>query len=136
MRWLLLAAVISCAHAPPPPPKVQRPITGGGSLAGRYTAGNDLDWGFFLTVDDKGVFDLVVDRGKMGRCERKGTLAAGADDHTFALAFTKDECDRDHAGQPLTVHVDSFTADELVLHTTGPGIDEVRHYVPGHFTSA
>lgn len=130
MRWLLIAMLISCAHAPPPPPKAQLPITGAGALAGRYTAGNDLDWGFFLTIDDKGVMDVIIDRGKMGRCERKGELLPGPDDHTFNLAFTKDECERDHTGAPLLVHVDSFDGDELVLHTTGTntGTDDVRHY--------
>jgi len=130
MRWLLIAMLISCAHAPPPPPAPQLPITGAGALAGRYTAGNDLDWGFFLTIDDRGVMDLIIDRGKMGRCERKGALVPGADDHTFDLAFTKDECEREHAGAPLQVHVDSFTAAELVLHTTGTstGTDDRRHY--------
>ena len=130
MRWLLLSLVISCAHNPPPAPKPERPLDGPGALAGKYTAGNDLDWGYFLEVSADGTLHLEIDRGKMGRCVQVGTLVAGSDAHTFTTAFTKNECDRDHAGQPLTIHVDSFNADQLDLTTTGEGVLDHRHYTP------
>ena len=72
--------------------------------------------------------DLVIDRGKMRRCEQRGTLAAGADRQTFAIVYQRNECDRAHVGGKLTVHVDSFTGDQLVLAITGDGVDEHRRF--------
>lgn len=131
MRWLLPLLIIipACGHAPPPPPKVQVAVGGLSDLSGSYTGGNEIDWGYFLTIGDKGQFNLVVDRGKMGRCEQNGTLAAGADKQTYTMTFVKNECDRAHQGQPLTLHVESFTTDELVLKTSGDGVADLRHYM-------
>ena len=133
MRWLLPPLTIcvltsGCGHAPPPPPKAEIPIGSIADLKGKYTASNEVDWGYFLTIDDKGLMDLVIDRGKMGRCEQRGTLAAGADKQTFAITYARNECDRAHTGQPLVVHVDSFTGDQLVLAITGDGVDEHRRF--------
>ncbi len=129
MRWLLpLLMIIGCSHAPPPPPKAQVQVGGIADLAGTYTGGNEVDWGFFLTIDGDGKFALIVDRGKMGRCEQRGTLVAGADKQSFEITFQRNECDRAHAGQKLAVHVESFTGDELVLKTSGDGVADLRHY--------
>lgn len=131
MRWLLppLVIFLGCAHAPPPVPKPELPLAGVRDLAGKYTDGNDLDWGYFLEIEADGKLDLRLDRGKLGRCEQRGKLLPGADTHTFALTYDRNECVTDHvAGQKVSVHVESFTGDALVLAITGDGIDEHRHY--------
>ena len=130
MRWLLPPLIIfsGCAHAPPPPPKPEIPVGSVADLVGKYTASNEVDWGFFLTIDKQGLMDLVIDRGKMGRCEQRGTLAAGADKQTFAIVYQRNECDRPHTGQTLSVHVESFTGDQLVLGIKGDGVDEHRRF--------
>ena len=129
MRWLLpLLTFLGCAHAPPPAVRAEAPVGTVADLAGTYTADNEVDWGYFLTIDKAGAFDLVVDRGKMGRCEQRGTLAAGADARTFSTVFQRNECDRAHLGAKLSVHVDSFTGDQLVLAITGDGVEEHRRF--------
>ena len=66
MRWLLPSMLFfGCAHAPPPPPKAQVPLQSTADLKGAYTASNEVDWGYFLTIDGDSGYDLVIDRGKM-----------------------------------------------------------------------
>ncbi len=129
MRWLLPSFILfGCSHPAPPVQKPEVPIGNLDDLKGTYTGGNDLDWGFFLTLDgDK--FELTIDRGKIGRCVQRGAIVAGEDKRTFSVTLAKDECNPDHiAGQKLTLHVDSFTGDELVLATKGEGVDDHRTY--------
>ena len=131
MRWLLpplIICIVGCGHAPPPPPRAEVALGSVADLKGKYTASNEVDWGYFLTIDEKGAMDLVIDRGKMGRCEQRGTLAAGTDKQTFAIVYQRNECDRAHMGGKLSVHVDSFTGDQLVLAITGDGVDEHRRF--------
>jgi hypothetical protein len=136
MRWLLpLITIFACAHAPPPAPKPEVAVGSIADLEGKYTAGNEVDWGFFLTIDADGKLDLVIDRGKMGRCEQRGMLVAGADAKTFSITFDRNECDRAHAGEKLALTVESFTGDEILIAVKGDGVDERRRYQRSHVVS-
>lgn len=113
--WLVMLA---CACGHPPAAKAPAPELPAGSaadLAGRYSASDELDFGYVLTIGADGSFDLWIDRNKLGRCEEKGTLSAGATPKTFALTYKVNECHRDAVGATEQVTVESHTQDQLVL---------------------
>ena len=117
-RMKRLVALLACACGHPPAAKAptpELPATSTADLAGSYTASDELDFGYTLTIGADGAFDLWIDRNKMGRCEEKGTLAAGGTPKTFALTYKVNECHRDAVGATEQVTVESRTAGELVL---------------------
>lgn len=112
---LLLA--VACSHPvakQPPPPEI--PIEGPQTFAGTWLTNDDLDWYYRLIVVPDGRFALVIERGKMGRCEQQGKLVAGKGPSTFLLTLTKDSCSKTGpTGGALTISVPSYTGQALTL---------------------
>jgi hypothetical protein len=128
MRLVLAAAAVlaSCSKAPPPkPPPAEREVTGPASFAGSWVMSDDLDWGYTLAIQPGGQLLLTIDRGKMGRCEQKGTLEPGADPRSYKIAYTKNTCSPEYGGTPLEIRVASFTGSALSLVMSGHGAE--RH---------
>jgi hypothetical protein len=126
MRWVMGCIVFaSCAKPPPPkPPPAELEITGPASFAGSWVTDDDMDRGYNLVIDPTGKLVLTIDRGKMGRCEQKGTLEQGADARTYRLAYTKDTCNPPAAAPvPLDLKIASFTGAALALVITGDGAE-------------
>ncbi len=97
-------------------------MTGPASFAGTWVTDGELDWGYTLVIDPQGRYLLTIDRGKMGRCEKKGVLAQGADPRSYSLAFTKNTCEQVPTAT-LTIKIESFTGTELALVVTGDGTE-------------
>ena len=125
MRWVLGCLVIaSCAKPPPPkPPPAELEITGPASFAGSWVTDDDMDRGYNLVIDPAGKLVLTIDRGKMGRCEQKGTLEVGANPRTYRIVYTKNTCNPDYGGTPLEIKITSFTGAQLALVITGDGAE-------------
>ncbi len=121
MRILLpWVVVVGCGHAPPPAPKpVEKPVAAAGDIAGHWVTSDDMDWGYALTIDASGTYDMWIDRARMGRCEQKGKLSAtGAS--AFRLSLERDECGRNDVtpgAHDLTIT--SFTGDALTIAMDG-----------------
>ena len=116
MRPLLLALVLtSCAKPPPPkPPPAQLAADAVADLAGRWVASDDLDWGYSMTIAPTGEIDVWIDRGKMGRCEQKGTIVAQGN-RTFRVTYSRGECNPRAVNTPLALMVTSFTGEALTV---------------------
>jgi hypothetical protein len=125
MRWVLGCLVVaSCAKPPPPkPPQAELEITGPASFAGSWVTDDDMDRGYRLVIDQTGKLVLTIDRGKMGRCEQKGTLETGADPRSYRIVYTKNTCDPQYGGTPLEIKIASFTGAALALVITGDGAE-------------
>jgi hypothetical protein len=126
VRTLVVCLLVACSHPPPPKPvAAERPVTGFSDLAGDWTTSDDLDWGYFLTIqgDD---FSLTIDRGKLGRCTQHATLVRGSTAPKFELEVVTDDCDRDRAAGPLFVTFPSFTGTTLAVDLLD-GAQHERH---------
>jgi len=129
MKLALVLSLCACGSKPTPkPPPAQLEITGPASFAGRWVADDDMDFGYSLEVGADGAFVLVMDRGKLGRCEQKGTLAVGSDPRSYKIAYAKDTCDREYGGGTIDIAIASFTGGELVVVTTFAGTAQRRTY--------
>lgn len=130
MRWLACVVfMVACGGKPPPPPKAaELEVTGPASFAGSWVTADDLDWGYTLQVEPDGKLLLTIDRGKMGRCEQKGTLQPGANPRTYQIVYAKDTCNPDYGGTPLTLEIASFTGTVLTVAVTGAGKHTTRTY--------
>lgn len=133
MRPLLLALVLaSCAKPPPPrPPPAQVSADSVADLAGRWVANDDMDWGYSMTIAPTGEIDVWIDRGKMGRCEQKGTIVAQGD-RSFRVTYTRGGCNPQAVDVPLAMRVTSFTGELLTIvvaeqSRTYERSDEVQH---------
>lgn len=114
-RPVVLAVVIACSKPPPAAPKKQElPAENVADIAGRWAANDDLDWGYTMTIEAGGVIDVWIDRGKMGRCEQKGTISP-AGSRVFRVTYTRGECNPQAVGIPLDMTVASFTGDVLTV---------------------
>ncbi len=94
-------------------------VTGPASVAGRWVADDDMDFGYTLTIGADGGYALVIDRGKLSRCETTGTLVAGADARHYTLPQAKHTCDGPTTMVALEVEIASFTGEQLVVRETG-----------------
>lgn len=129
LAWALALTSVGCGSKPTPkPPPAEMTIEGPASFAGRWVADDDLDFGYSLTVGADGAFVLSIDRGKLGRCEQKGTLAAGSDPRSYKIAFVKDTCDPEYSGGTIDIAIASFTGSALVVVTTFAGTAQRRTY--------
>jgi len=117
MRQLLWVVVglAGCGGAPPKKeaPK-ELPVDRIGDLAGRWVSSNDMDELYEMTIDAKGGIDVWIDRGKMGRCEQRGTIVALAD-KLVRVIYTKGECNPQAVRVPIDMSVTSFTGDSLTV---------------------
>jgi len=89
---------------------------------------DDMDFGYSLVIRPTGQLVLAIDRGKMGRCEQKGTLEAGADPRTYRIVYTKNTCNPDYGGTPMEIKIRSFTGSDLALVITGDGTERRPTY--------
>ena len=117
MRQLLWVVVglAGCGGAPPKKeaPK-ELPVDRIGDLAGRWVSSNDMDELYEMTIDAKGGIDVWIDRGKMGRCEQRGTIVALAD-KLVRVIYTKGECNPQAVRVPIDMRVTSFTGESLTV---------------------
>ncbi len=130
MRIVWLAVfVCACGHAPPPKPApAELPVATAADLAGTWVADDEMGRGYRMTIGKDNAFDLVIDRGKVGTCEQKGTLAPADAAKQFTLQYEKNECNRDYAGGAIQVKVTSFTGDALAIVMVGYGVEERHEY--------
>src|SRR5258708_5524691 len=119
--------VVACGHAPPPkPPPAELAVKTAADIAGTWVTSDDMDWGYRLTIDKDGKLDQTIDRGKLGRCAQKGTLAVGGEPKQFAITYAKNECNQQYDGGAVQLKVTSFTGDALAVTLVGYGVEE-RH---------
>lgn len=130
MRWLVLALALGCGQkAKPAPPPAEVPIAGIATFAGEWVADDDMSWSYRLTIRPDGALIAAIDRGKLPRCDREGTLAAGDGARKFKLAMTKNTCEQAiaHAGT-ADFEVASYTGNVLRVIVTVDGTPEERTY--------
>jgi hypothetical protein len=118
MRLLLLAVVgglVGCggAQAKKAPPK-ELPVDRISDLAGRWVSSDEMDWSYDMTIDTQGGIDVWIDRGKMGRCEQKGTIIA-LSDRLVRIIYTRGECNPQAVRVPIDMRVTSFTGESLTV---------------------
>lgn len=95
------------------PPK-ELPVERIGDLTGRWVSSDEMDWSYEMTIDSKGGIDVWIDRGKMGRCEQKGTIVALAD-RLVRVIYTRGECNPQAVKVPVDMRVTSFTGESLTV---------------------
>ena len=124
----LVVGVIGCGHPAPPPTQTatELPVTGTATFAGSWVTSDDMDYGYRLVIATDGRFAVAVDRGKLGKCEQRGKLAAGADAKSYKLTLVTDSCSPTGAGGgSLAVTIPSYTGESLTLAYT-VGANETR----------
>lgn len=131
MRLLAIVVLAAgCGHkAKPAPALAEQEITGIASFAGEWVADDDMSWSYALSIKPDGTLLGKIDRGKLPRCEREGTLSPGAGARKFKLAMTKNTCEQAiaHAGT-AELEVASFTGNALTVVVTTDGTPERRTY--------
>ena len=131
MRWLVVAMLaVGCGQkAKPAPPPAEIPIAGISTFAGEWVADDEMAWSYRLTIKPDGALTGTIDRGKLPRCDREGTLAAGDGPKKFKLAMTKNTCEQAlaHAGT-ADFEVTSYTGNALSIVVTVDGTPEQRTY--------
>lgn len=80
-----------------------------------------MSFGYRLTITTDGQYMLVIDRGKLSRCETKGTLVAGSDPRSYTIPQAQHTCDAPATTIALDVTIRSFTGANLVVETSGSG---------------
>jgi hypothetical protein len=118
MRVLLAVVVgfvVGCGGAPAKKeaPK-ELPVERISDLAGRWVTSDEMDWSYEMTIDAKGGIDVWIDRGKMGRCEQKGTIIA-LSDRLVRVIYTRGECNPQAVKVPVDMRVTSFTGQSLTV---------------------
>ncbi len=92
-------------------------------LAGTWVASDDMDWGYKMTIAAPSTIDVWIDRGKMGRCEQKGTMKPSSP-RVFQVVYTRGECNPQAVNIPIDMAISSFTGTSLTI-TVG---DQKRTY--------
>ena len=115
MRLAPVVVLVACgtppAHKPPPAELSADKLA---DVAGRWVTNDDMDFGYSMTIDDKGGIDVWIDRGKLGRCEQKGTIEP-AQSRTFRVVYKVGECNPQAVGIPIVMKVASFTGANLTV---------------------
>lgn len=132
MRWLVLVLlVVGCGPKPKPQaPPAEQPITGVASIAGEWVADDEMSWSYALTITPDGALVGKIDRGKLPRCDREGTLSPGDGARKFKLVMTKNTCEQAIANAGTAdFEVASYTGNVLtVVVTPANGEAERRTY--------
>jgi hypothetical protein len=118
MRTVLIAVGVGVActkGAPPPAAPRELPADRVADVAGTWASSDDMDWGYRMTIEPGGVIDIWIDRGKLGRCEQKGTIEPAGDSRVFRITYTRGECNPQVVGIPITMSIGSFTGDTLTV---------------------
>jgi hypothetical protein len=116
MRLAPLVLLLACSKPPPPrPPVTEQPADKVADIAGRWSASDDMDWGYTMTIEPSGVIDVWIDRGKQGRCEQKGTIAPGAASRVFRVTYTRGECNPEAVNVPIDMTIASFTGGSMTV---------------------
>ena len=114
LPWLVL--LVACSKAPPPKaPITEQAVDKVADIAGRWATNDELDWGYTMTISAKGTIDVWIDRAKLGRCEQKGTIAAGTASRVFRVMYTRGECNPEAVGRPIDMTIASFTGGALTV---------------------
>jgi hypothetical protein len=85
-----------------------------GDVAGTWVASDDMDWGYKMTITAPSTIDVWIDRGKMGRCEQKGTLKPSSP-RVFQVTYTRGECNPQAVNVPIDMSIASFTGSSLTV---------------------
>src|SRR5512139_2386170 len=105
MRLAPVVVLVACgtppAHKPPP---AELPADKVADLAGRWVANDDMDFGYAMTIDEAGGIDVWIDRGKLGRCEQKGTIEP-AQSRRFRVVYKIGQCNPQAVGVPVDLEV-------------------------------
>ena len=128
MRLLLLVALAACGQkAKPAPPPAELEVAGPASIAGDWVADDEMSWSYAMSIKPDGTLVGRVDRGKLPRCDREGTLSGTG--KQLQLAMTKNTCEQAlaHAGTGQ-LEVASFTGNALTIVVTIDGKPERRTY--------
>lgn len=116
MRLTLVLLVAACSKpAARRPPPVELPADKVADIAGRWASSDELDWGYSMTIAPAGEIDVWIDRARLGRCEQKGTIAAGPTSRTFRVHYTRGECNPEAVGMPIDMTIASFTGSSLTI---------------------
>ena len=120
MRLFLLVVVVAgCGHpAAQKPPPAEVPVDKISDLAGRWVTSDEMDTSYEMTITPKGDIDVWIDRGKMGRCEQKGTIVALAD-KMVRVIYTTGGCNPQAVRVPIDMRVTSFTGQSLTVDVQG-----------------
>ena len=113
--WLVVGVLVGCggAQSKKAPPK-ELPVDRISDLAGRWVSSDDMDWSYDMRIDAQGGIDVWIDRGKMGRCEQKGTIIA-LSDRLVRIIYTLGECNPQAVRVPIDMRVTSFTGETLTV---------------------
>jgi hypothetical protein len=122
---VLLVTLVACGHAPPKKPAAtEMAADKPADIAGRWVTNDELDWGYSMTIEASGVIDVWIDRGKMGRCEQKGTIKPAGQSRVFQVVYTRGDCNKQAVGVPMELTVESFTGEVLTVSVA----DQKRTY--------
>ncbi len=114
-RFWLLMALAACGGGQK---KQQGPVELSAEkvadLAGTWVASDDMDWGYKMTIAAPSTIDVWIDRGKMGRCEQKGTMKPSSP-RVFQVTYTRGECNPQAVGIPIDMSIASFTGTSLTV---------------------
>lgn len=119
----------ACGSKPTPkPPPAELEITGPASFAGVWVADDDMSFGYRLEIGADGAYRQVTDRGKLSKCEMKGTLVAGVDARHYTIPAAQVTCDGPAASAAIEIAITSFTSEHLVVQTSTGGDAQARTY--------
>ena len=130
MRWLVLSLVVAgCGpKQKPPAAPAEQPVTGVASIAGEWVADDEMSWSYALSIKPDGALVGRVDRGKLPRCDREGTLSP-VEGRKFKLVMTKNTCEQAIANAGTAeLEVASYTGNALTVVVTTNGQPERRTY--------
>jgi len=116
MRLAPLVLLVACSKPPPPKaPVTEQAADKVADIAGRWVTSDDMDWNYTMTIEASGVIDVWIDRGKMGRCEQKGTIKQGGASRVFRVVYTRGECNPEAVNLPIDMTIGSFTGASLTV---------------------
>lgn len=116
MRAIWPCVVLAACGGAPKPARgpVELPAEQVRDVAGTWVASDDMDWGYKMTITPPSTIDVWIDRGKLGRCEQKGTMEPSSP-RVFRVVYTRGECNPQAVNLPLELSIASFTGERLTI---------------------